>query len=813
MDVNNEPQQPPADSPHVPLTQPPRQLSPLDGGTEWDGRQMGDDWMASLSGDPAAWANRFSALADLNEVSLSGPGQPGSEVNSASASASAKQKPLSPASQMAATPTPGGRGTSGEGLGSGNGNELARGTLFTITPRANLGQEDETPSRKRPRVTSPQQTEDMTTGYRAAEMAQKDILHPPSSHALAMAAPDAQERVVDIAHSIVGLAAGQLARVIRDAMEEADKEEGLNLGDNAKRFLEVVANRLRDTESRGTRRPGEQAPIPAHASRDAPAKLPLPLQHHVQARPETVLPRRPTQLLAPPPFRNAHGGAATNLYPKTAEAAAAESLTATTHLRTWTSTRDPRIARRLELAAGRVLGPGGPPKPQVPSGLRTPGAGRPQPGAYPPMDTGRPPSERREEIKQPAPVPWSTALTRQWVTQHAGPSSAYQAESWNNPPQAQPTIPARSSTTTQQLLQQPAQAVLTAAAGQRAVELPQVYAATPADRARHTLTAEYDEWRREKNDHGTACTAEIYGRIGLDAESICGASALLSAVVATYTGVQDFKLGQPRDPPYPVNPRNLPATWFLSKLPVWAVKILVQDVRAVSTPEISVIFHEHAEEIPELLVSIIGFHQLNDGVAEAKIREILAEEVTFEGIAELAAENSAFSGANKYEVANQLVGGMYVRCRRVDEGTVGSLIVAHVYMKSPTDNPDWWMTWRSNLIEKFFRGSLYELGPDMRCDGCHGMDHTTQQCPYLRVPGWHGTSGGLQKVGSLRPGPDSPAAWARGRGDGYAANDPAMGYGQQRPKRKPTNLHKTQRGARVGMDRDRDFKGKYVQRG
>ncbi|OSD03161.1 hypothetical protein PYCCODRAFT_1467033 [Trametes coccinea BRFM310] len=784
----------------------------------WDEKQMGGEWMVELGGDPSAWSNRFSALANLSEMTLTGPGQPGSE----NAMPRNEDGSCASLSLGIVTPTPQGRAALGATATPTASSEHLQppAPLFTTTPTTNLARGDDSHTRKRQRVVSPAQEELHKATVRGGPRATTPP--PPEDPLPTLQGRGVQDQVADVAHSIVDLAAARLARIIQDAMVETEELEGRDLG-GARTFLEAVTERLRKTEAT-TRRTttGDAAGGPRTSQKTSGMivrrQTPYPATPSASTkRPHTTMDGTTlpwTRWTMPRQGERTGGGAA---------AVAAGATDAPSHQRTTVNLRDPRILRRLEAEEAR--GRSGTQQQQQPTlqqAAKTTTSSAvhhaAQVYASAQANTDAHASARLTDIKQPAPIRWSQtpAMTRQWVARQTPSNAPPSAESWNAPTQvAAPYAtsmapPAQPSSSQQQM-----RATAPALSGNSVRgEPPMVHATTPADRARHTLTTEYDEWKKEKEAFGTACTAEIFGRIGLDVESICEASALLSGVVAAYTGVQDFKLGQPRDPPYPVNPRNLPSTWFLSKLPTWAVRTLVKDVGAVSTQDVSVIFHDHAEEIPTLLASVTGFHQLNDGVAEMRIREILAEEVTFEGIAELAAANKEFEGADKYAVANQLVQELYVRCRRVDEEVVGSLIVAHIYMKSPTDNADWWMTWRHSLIERAFRGPLYEMGPDIRCDGCHGMDHNAQQCPFTRKLGWHVASAAPQKIAGARPGPSSPAAWGggRGRGSAYAAHDATAGYGQLRPKRKPTNAHKPLRGARMGGERGGDFKGKYAPR-
>ncbi|KAL7277488.1 hypothetical protein ACG7TL_008409 [Trametes sanguinea] len=311
---------------------------------------------------------------------------------------------------------------------------------------------------------------------------------------------------------------------------------------------------------------------------------------------------------------------------------------------------------------------------------------------------------------------------------------------------------------------------------------PKVHLDGPGDRARN-LTQ--DALRRYEAAGQKRCGVEVFGQIKLSSTALCEVAGKLETAILDKTKAGGVILIQPTKPAGSFDPKMVPGTWIVLDLEDEEVGVLADD-GAVTTEDISFFVFRDIHEVPDLLFALKGFVQMRDDHAKKEIGAILSRDEHKAEIINLVKQNPDYEGKDPAAVATRLIRSMHVRCQRVKTREHGTIIVAYVYMKSPTRSGGKWEIWRDGLVEEAFNPNVfdhpYQRISTERCRGCHGVDHPTVLCPYLELEGWHGSVRDLgDSPWASASGTPNRGAHNSGRGRGAPANprnDSYEGYGQ-----------------------------------
>ncbi|OSD01782.1 hypothetical protein PYCCODRAFT_1468357 [Trametes coccinea BRFM310] len=261
---------------------------------------------------------------------------------------------------------------------------------------------------------------------------------------------------------------------------------------------------------------------------------------------------------------------------------------------------------------------------------------------------------------------------------------------------------------------------------------------TPYDRARYISAESAKTWNQCPEEQ--RCTFALYGVFNLEDEALaCELCARLESYIFAETGSPCLLL-RPVKPTDPAARKRLwPTTWLGTWMMPGAVTQLVNQY-AYSFPDLSFYAYKDVYEIPTMLAAVSGFTQLRDDYATMVIREILRKQEnqellrTYATSAKLRQNLGSASG-----IAEHAANSIRVKCARLSDFGERGKVIAYIYMTSPTDSEQEWTAMKTELVRReFSRPDRRTMIPET-CEGCHGVGHLTNQCPFLALNEWHGT--------------------------------------------------------------------------
>ncbi|KAL7280529.1 hypothetical protein ACG7TL_005461 [Trametes sanguinea] len=269
-------------------------------------------------------------------------------------------------------------------------------------------------------------------------------------------------------------------------------------------------------------------------------------------------------------------------------------------------------------------------------------------------------------------------------------------------------------------------------------ELPTVEKGSPDDRFRHIPQRAMDLWKCALE--GSTCMIVVYGQTRTDTKTTTELTNKLVRIFQKITEEAPPGFMPPGPPPQGVPWRDVTLTWLVEDLSPRASRLLVKQ-GLWSTLELTFFAYDLDLSIPTFLLALEGFTQIRPTFVASIVKDVLNQNPALAGIEALTVSNPKFAGRSPKEGAEEVVESVHVTMCRINEDDEASLLVAYVYMNSPTHDPSLWGPWRDSLYNVDFTGRSTRpvtTRRPTRCVGCKGVDHMTHQCPFPAIPGWHG---------------------------------------------------------------------------
>ncbi|KAH9850140.1 hypothetical protein C2E23DRAFT_887576 [Lenzites betulinus] len=221
----------------------------------------------------------------------------------------------------------------------------------------------------------------------------------------------------------------------------------------------------------------------------------------------------------------------------------------------------------------------------------------------------------------------------------------------------------------------------------------------------------------------------------------------------------------PPEPRLPDVPKeDGPSAWLVCGFSAEATATIVEHGVFSYDQRISLIVYSGDHLPPKYVLSLEGFNQDKKEPIEAAVREVLAQEHVLKATIKAAGIGPTCVGVDPKIVAATLPGSLEIGIEKLKDGKT----IAHVYLVSPTKDPQAWNEWRDTLrAQKYtniFLPKTVRVRPPRRCFACHAADHSVDACELPTVPGWRGPT--KQDLAARAETEPIPAADQPARGSG-----------------------------------------------
>ncbi|KAI0646181.1 hypothetical protein C8Q79DRAFT_926209 [Trametes meyenii] len=312
-----------------------------------------------------------------------------------------------------------------------------------------------------------------------------------------------------------------------------------------------------------------------------------------------------------------------------------------------------------------------------------------------------------------------------------------------------------------------------------AEELPAIEQGASRDRLRNMAENTVREWAKGAPPE-RRCIVEAYGHDHLEGRELGITASRMENFMGTYLGSTEYELVAPSETPTGVSKTEAATAWLLTADDEAAVSTLVKR-KIIQLETITLIVHPAELPIPRFVVALDGFILENPKMVAKAVREELLEEAMRKSIEDLVAKNPKYEKWSTRRAVMEIIDSVSIELWRDGKGE-GAPLVACVYIDPPTQNGESWDRWRDGIRAHAFanaNGRTITPHPWMRCEGCHGVDHTYRTCKLRALGGWKATRlRGGEESDSRKPKepPTAPRSHAPGgadqqRGGGSRRND------------------------------------------
>lgn len=164
---------------------------------------------------------------------------------------------------------------------------------------------------------------------------------------------------------------------------------------------------------------------------------------------------------------------------------------------------------------------------------------------------------------------------------------------------------------------------------------------------------------------------------------------------------------------------------------------------------ITIMVHDRSLELPTYLATFGGYAHNSDDTITTTIRAAFASAPILPYIKELAGANPEYQEVGADAAAEAILGTLKVDVRALSNGNY----TVAIYCASPTASSVKWIEWKEFISSLTF---MSRVNPPARarqnecCDGCHGADHATRDCPLQEIQGWNAPKPGSGRYGHPR---------------------------------------------------------------
>ncbi|KAH9856440.1 hypothetical protein C2E23DRAFT_882494 [Lenzites betulinus] len=270
---------------------------------------------------------------------------------------------------------------------------------------------------------------------------------------------------------------------------------------------------------------------------------------------------------------------------------------------------------------------------------------------------------------------------------------------------------------------------------------PKIHFRNAYDLTRHHSDASIAKWKAAPA--GTALILDVYGQDNVSDQRAEATHANLVRTIGMITGMPAVNLEAPPRASQGVRKWDAGTAWLGTNFWPGAAELLKR-LRHVSTDTITFSVHERANEPQAFLTALTGFTSWDENEIKEKVMWELKTDPAYSSIKGMVSVHPDYQGyANRSEATTALIKTVEVKVRRISTKT-SEMPVAFIYVDPPTTNSKHWTEWRKGLETHVFSrmgGRVKIAQRDFRCEGCHGAEHQTHQCPLnpKDIPGWKGT--------------------------------------------------------------------------
>ncbi|OJT01591.1 Transposon TX1 uncharacterized 149 kDa protein [Trametes pubescens] len=319
------------------------------------------------------------------------------------------------------------------------------------------------------------------------------------------------------------------------------------------------------------------------------------------------------------------------------------------------------------------------------------------------------------------------------IAHTAQPGSVMQAASTDSEPQ--PSLPTYTMYGSLKVLDEPAGG------------WPRWYGAGYDSLFRGLARTKKEVWRRFKPE------SELLIRLGSQTDFFAegafvkAAKALVFRFVAEVSGEAGFTIISPEKDLKQLQDGVFPAVWFAYKL----TRVGIARVRA------RLVWHteDGTFHIPltytgasPYIATYRGFGNTDEAAIKDAAVALFATKERIDSLAKiLGDDNGAQKGISYQDLAREVIKGIEVSAYRElceDEKEEGE-IVASIYCEPPVSEAyhGAWFLWTRALTTVTIEGAYVdgsgEPATARQCASCHGGDHDFRNCPFRKIPGFHGT--------------------------------------------------------------------------
>ncbi|KAH9856396.1 hypothetical protein C2E23DRAFT_699855, partial [Lenzites betulinus] len=266
---------------------------------------------------------------------------------------------------------------------------------------------------------------------------------------------------------------------------------------------------------------------------------------------------------------------------------------------------------------------------------------------------------------------------------------------------------------------------------------PTIHRSEPRALTRNLHPQQLRDW--EGRQSSTTVGVQVYGLGYPSSEAATAITAAIKASFVEITGCPTVEVAAPiaardesGDTIFP-----LPTTYLAYNL-TEKVATKLKKHTCWSTEALSFFAYDLLPVIPDLLFTLRGFTSQDPATLKDIVRRTMFSPKYRLFTASFAVDNPRFRDCPPEVIADVLAQSLKVQVARRSRS--GEWIV-NVYCASPTTSPDLWCIWRNVLGAAEYAHSFVRVGSrvaNIVCSGCHGADHSVDDCPFEKLLGWNG---------------------------------------------------------------------------
>ncbi|KAK7688525.1 hypothetical protein QCA50_008063 [Cerrena zonata] len=262
--------------------------------------------------------------------------------------------------------------------------------------------------------------------------------------------------------------------------------------------------------------------------------------------------------------------------------------------------------------------------------------------------------------------------------------------------------------------------------------IPPVYDGKPFRLFEHMRNTQILDWWKDCRD---AVIIQVFGTNAWNEDT----PYILTMLTNTLRGLVGLPSPNLAAPNPPADIRSYRPSSFLLVRPPKAVYDRLVEQFCWSTPDIAFFAYKMEFSLPRYIGPFVGFTTADvDHVRDAFTRHI-GSDATRMHVNFYRSSNNAIRSMPLDDIMAALLNSIEVDTFYIAECNRPEILVANLYIDSPTNDASQWLGWQAHLRNIVYTTQFHGNGVKrdlFKCSGCHGDDHPRGKCPFPQLEGW-----------------------------------------------------------------------------